>query len=125
MKAIRNLLLITLAATVALVTWSFILPAHGATAATTQPAACPALWPALWAGALAWLAANWQLVLLAYLVPCALAGLRNRTPGTGVLGFIEAALQWVAVTTPKDSPGTLKLPFTAPKIAVALVKKKG
>lgn len=82
--------------------------------ALAQPASQPLPAPAsssIWT----WLAANWQLLLLVYLVPCVLAGLRNRAPGTGLLGFIEAALQWVAVTTPKNSPNTFKLPFTTPK----------
>jgi archaellum component FlaF (FlaF/FlaG flagellin family) len=100
-------------------------------APASQPASQPSSQPAvasLWAVILAWLIANWKMVVLVYLVPSLLVGVQNYEKGTGFMGFLKAALQWMSFLVPKNSPGTTKMPFTkavAPMFPTGDEEKKG
>ena len=68
--------------------------------------------------AIAWLVANWGLIIeaLAALVAAAsvITGLTETPKDDNVVSWIRKALGWVSAVTHKDAPGTYSAPFAQP-----------
>jgi len=79
-----------------------------ASAPSSQPA--PAAWKA-------WFKANWPWIagILLVALPGLITALAKYPKAKGVVAALQVALDFISILTHKDSPNTVKLPFTSSK----------
>jgi hypothetical protein len=98
---------VALVAFAALMCFSLVaLGVDPASQAASQPVAS-----SFWSVVVTWLAANWQYIVFAMLIPSIIVGCKSGSVKDGFMAFLDK----LSVTTAKDSPGTFKLPFSASK----------
>ena len=82
-----------------------------------DPASQPATQPAAVNAAWAWCKANWPWIAGALIIalPGLITALSKYPKAGGVVKALQVLLDWISVLTHKDSPNTVKLPFTKSK----------